>query len=368
MTAFAASTKAYWYLTRSTGVVTLLLLTAIVILGTLGPLRVAGSARWPRFTIGQLHRDASLLVLALLVVHIITSVLDSFAPIGLLDAVVPLHSSYRPLWLGFGALAFDLLVALTVTSLVRRRLGYTAWRRVHWLAYASFPVAVLHSLGAGSDAKSVWLLWLTAVCVAATVLAVIARIIRSAEGTPSLRAGWVAAAVLTPLGLAGFAVQGPLRAGWASRAGTPVALLYGNPKAATARLPAAAASAPSAPVPRLARFSAELSGRFTTSTAPGGAVIDMAMSLHGATAGQLRVRLAGQPIPGGGLSLVGSQVDLVTPGLRHALAGSVVSLDGQHFVAKVRSPGLVYDLSANLNIDTGTGTVSGRLDAAPVSS
>ena len=364
MTAFAASTKAYWYLTRSTGVVTLLLLTAIVILGILGPLRVSGSARWPRFTIGQLHRDASLLVLALLVVHIITSVLDRFAPIGLLDAVVPLHSSYRPLWLGFGALAFDLLVALTATSLVRRRLGYAAWRRIHWLAYASFPVAVLHSLGAGSDAKSVWLLWLTVACVAATVLAVIARIIRS-DGTPSARAGWVAAAVLTPLGLAVFAVQGPLRSGWASRAGTPATLLRASSSAAATRAPAAALSVSAPPASRIARFSADLSGRLTTSSASGGALIDMAMSLHGASTGQLRVRLAGQPIPGGGLSLVGSQVDLVTPSLSHALAGSVVSLNGRHFVAKVSGPGLVYDLSADLNIDTGTGSVSGRLDAVP---
>src|SRR5947209_14717532 len=119
----AAGPSAYWYLARGTGVVSLLLLTAIVVLGVMGPLRVAGP-RWPRFAVDSLHRDLSLLVMAVLVIHIITSVLDSFAPIKLLDAVIPLTSRYRPLWIGFGALSFDLLLALTITSLVRRRLGY----------------------------------------------------------------------------------------------------------------------------------------------------------------------------------------------------------------------------------------------------
>ena len=76
---------------------------------------------------------------------------------GVIDAVVPLASRYRPLWLGFGALAFDLLVALIVTSVLRARLGLRAWRAVHWAAYACWPVAVLHGLGTGTDARSAWL-------------------------------------------------------------------------------------------------------------------------------------------------------------------------------------------------------------------
>src|SRR5438270_13366633 len=95
----ASAPSAYWYLARGTGVVALVLLTASVIVGILDSLRFAASPRWPRFAIDSLHRDLSLLVIAVLVVHIVTSVLDSFAPIQLLDAVIPLHSSYRPLWL-----------------------------------------------------------------------------------------------------------------------------------------------------------------------------------------------------------------------------------------------------------------------------
>src|SRR6185295_1982602 len=90
----------------------------------------------PRFMVASLHRTTSLLVLALLAVHVSTAVLDSFAPIRVIDAVLPFAGRYRPLWLGLGALAFDLLLAVTVTSLLRRRLGLRAWRNVHWLAYA----------------------------------------------------------------------------------------------------------------------------------------------------------------------------------------------------------------------------------------
>src|SRR5436853_7494248 len=95
----AAGPSAYWYLSRGTGAVCLILLTVSVVLGVLGSLRFAAGPRWPRFTVDALHRDVSLLVLVVLVIHILTSVLDSFAPIKLTDAVIPFASSYRPLWM-----------------------------------------------------------------------------------------------------------------------------------------------------------------------------------------------------------------------------------------------------------------------------
>src|ERR1700760_1269174 len=113
------SPSAYWYLARGTGAVSLVLLTASVVLGILGSVRFT-APRWPRFAIDALHRDVSLLVIVVLVIHIVTSVLDGFAPITLLDGVLPFVSGYRPLWLGLGTLSFDLLLAIVITSLVRR--------------------------------------------------------------------------------------------------------------------------------------------------------------------------------------------------------------------------------------------------------
>ena len=98
--------------------------------------------------------------------------------------MIPFVSGYRPLWLGLGTLSFDLLVALAVTSLVRRRLGYRAWRAVHWLAYVSWPVAVLHGLGTGSDTKQWWMLALTVVCIVAVLVAVWTRIAHVSQSPP----------------------------------------------------------------------------------------------------------------------------------------------------------------------------------------
>jgi sulfoxide reductase heme-binding subunit YedZ len=362
MTALASiGPSAYWYLARGTGAVSLLLLTASVVLGILGSLRFAAAPRWPRFAIDSLHRDISLLVLAVLAVHIITSVLDSFAPIKLTDAVIPFTSTYRPLWLGLGALAFDLLVALAITSLLRRRLGYRSWRAVHWLAYASWPVAVLHGLGTGSDTKLWWMLALTALCVAAVVAAVFLRIAAAGAGSPGIRAPAVLLSVATPLGLAIFALAGPLQSGWARRAGTPANLL-GHRVGVSVRRPTAA-SKPLA-TKLHAPFSARLQGSATQTQAAGGAIVDLALRLSGGAHGRLRVRLAGTPLDGGGLSLTGSQVDLLADGLPSVMEGRVTSLQGQEFVARVvDADGVALDLRAELDIDQNTGSVRGKLRA-----
>src|SRR5690349_19430567 len=167
----AAGPSAVWYLTRGTGLVSLLLLTASVVLGVLQVQRWAPPGS-PRFVVVTLHRAVSLLVVVLVCVHVLTAVLDTFAPIRLVDAVLPFAGAYRPLWLGLGALAFDLLIALTVTSVLRRRLGLRAWRGVHWLAYACWPVALVHGWGTGSDTKTAWMLAITLACAAAVLAAV----------------------------------------------------------------------------------------------------------------------------------------------------------------------------------------------------
>ena len=203
-----------------------MLLTASVVIGILGSVRFV-TARWPRFAIDSVHRDVSLLVIVVLVIHIVTSVLDGFAPITLLDGVIPFNSPYRPLWLGLGTLSFDLLIAIAVTSLVRRRLGYRAWRTVHWLAYASWPVAVLHGLGTGSDVKQWWMLALTVLCIVAVLVAVWTRIAHVSSDHAGLRGPATALAVITPIALMIFTVAGPSRTAGRRRAGTPSSLLGG---------------------------------------------------------------------------------------------------------------------------------------------
>ncbi len=118
--AAALPSKSLWYLTRGSGAVSLLLLTASLVLGVVTSVGAATESL-PRFVVQALHRNISLLVTVFLAIHVATSVADSFVPITWVDALVPLHASYRPLWTGLGALAFDLLLALVITSLVRAR-------------------------------------------------------------------------------------------------------------------------------------------------------------------------------------------------------------------------------------------------------
>src|SRR5205823_2357978 len=126
----------------------------------------------PRFGVTAVHRNASLVALALLAVHVLTLLFDPYAQLRLVDLVVPFGGTYRPLWLGFGTLALDLVVALVVTSLLRHRLGLRSWRAVHWLAYAAWPVAFLHGLGTGTDAGQLWLRAIAFTCAGAVLVAV----------------------------------------------------------------------------------------------------------------------------------------------------------------------------------------------------
>jgi len=134
-----------WYATRAAGIVTLLLLTATTALGLLTAGRAA-SYRWPRFLVIGLHRNVSLLALTFLGLHIGTTVLDSYTSISIQDAVIPFLSGYHRLWLGLGAIASDLLIAVSVTSALRQRIGHRLWRVVHWCGYLCWPVAMAHGM------------------------------------------------------------------------------------------------------------------------------------------------------------------------------------------------------------------------------
>ncbi|MGH2903783.1 MAG: ferric reductase-like transmembrane domain-containing protein [Solirubrobacteraceae bacterium] len=233
----AVGPSAYWYLTRSTGAVAMVLLTVSVVLGVIDVSRVS-TPRWPRFVVDSLHRSVSLLVLVFLAAHIVTAALDSFTPIPLIDAVLPFAGSYRPFWLGLGAVSFDLILALAITSLLRQRVGHRAWRAIHWSAYASWPIALLHGLGTGSDVKSTWLLALSAICVVAVLAAVCMRAISGWPEHTRVRGGALAAAVIIPIGLVLWLGNGPLGKEWARRSGTPPSLLTSHPSSVSS--PAAA--------------------------------------------------------------------------------------------------------------------------------
>lgn len=169
------STNVLWYTTRGAGAVTLVLLSTVVVLGILSTLRVQ-SEGWPRFLTTGLHRNLALMTLVFLVLHIVTAVVDPFTNLGWTAAFVPFSSWYRTFWLGLGVISFELLLAIVLTSLVRGYLGHRAWRAIHWLTYAAWPVGVLHGIGTGTDTWSAWMLGITAACIAAVGMAILLRL------------------------------------------------------------------------------------------------------------------------------------------------------------------------------------------------
>jgi sulfoxide reductase heme-binding subunit YedZ len=173
---------AFWYLTRGTGIVALILLTGSVALGIANVRRVRLPGA-PRFVTLGLHRSVSLLAVAFVAVHVLTAVADGYVPLTVVDAVVPFSSAYHPFWIGLGALSLDLLLAVVLTSLLRRRIGYRVWRLVHWTAYACWPIALLHSVGTGTDTGSGWMTVLIVVLVSVIIAAVLARL--SIRRTPA---------------------------------------------------------------------------------------------------------------------------------------------------------------------------------------
>lgn len=146
-----------------------------MVLGILSTLRVE-SSRWPRFLTTGLHRNLALMTLVFLVLHIVTAVVDPYTNLGWAAAFIPFSSSYRTLWLGLGAISFELLLAIVITSLVRGFLGHRTWRAVHWLTYAAWPIGVIHGLGTGTDTWSAWMLAITAACIAAVGVAIMIRL------------------------------------------------------------------------------------------------------------------------------------------------------------------------------------------------
>jgi len=210
----------YWYATRGLGAVTLVLLTATVTLG------IGTAGRWreevtPGFVLANLHRNLSLLAVLTLGAHIVTTVLDPFANITVRDTLIPIGALYRPVWLGFGVVAFEILIFVAATSLLRNSIGPRAWRLIHWGAYASWPLAVVHGLGTGSDSQAPWFIGLVAACIVSVGLAVARRLL-SGRGALAFRtAAAVVAAEMLYFGVV-WAQQGPLQPGWAARSGTPV--------------------------------------------------------------------------------------------------------------------------------------------------
>ncbi|MCZ9880369.1 ferric reductase-like transmembrane domain-containing protein [Arthrobacter sp. B2a2-09] len=158
--------QALWAVGRGSGVVAMVLLTLSVLLG-IGARSGRPVVGIPRFAVTLVHRNVSLFSLIFVVVHVVSLLFDPFAQLRLVDFFVPFLGAFKPFWLGLGTIAFDLLVVVTVTGLLRNRIGPRVFKAVHWLVYAMWPVSLVHAMGNGTNGLQPWFLVIAMLCLAA---------------------------------------------------------------------------------------------------------------------------------------------------------------------------------------------------------
>ena len=152
-----------WYLSRATGVVAMVLLSATTFLGVLVAGR-AKSKKLPSFARADAHRYISMLTVVFLAVHVVTALLDPYVNIGWAAVVVPFTSSYERAGIAIGTVGADVLLAVGISSALRTRLPARAWRGG---ALGGLPVLAQRfsaRAGNGADTRFAWACCLVAAC------------------------------------------------------------------------------------------------------------------------------------------------------------------------------------------------------------
>jgi methionine sulfoxide reductase heme-binding subunit len=169
----AGMDQALWAFGRGSGGAALVVLTIALAAGIAA--RSGHAMLLSRIGLAEFHRGAALCATALAGLHVLSLLADPYAQLRLVDVAVPFANSYRPIWLGFGTVAVDLVAAVVISALLRRRIGPRVFRFVHWATYLLWPVALLHAVGTGTDNTQPWLLVVAAACALTIAAAVIWR-------------------------------------------------------------------------------------------------------------------------------------------------------------------------------------------------
>jgi DMSO/TMAO reductase YedYZ heme-binding membrane subunit len=344
-----------WDTARAGGLIAYVLVTTSVSLGLVLRNRWQ-SSRWPRLVTNELHGYVSLLALVFTAVHVVAVAVDPFTHFGLVAVLVPLTSHYRPIWMSLGIVGLYLLLAVWVSTRLRRRIGHRLWRQIHVLAFAVYGAATLHGLGTGTDARTAWAvaLYATSVGLVGTLLAIrlLAPAGKGARRRP-LAAGAAAGAVVAATA---WALGGPFAPGWSARAGgttarAATAVSTGHVERVVPPSPSAVVRAP---------FTAGYAARLTVEPTndQGRITVRIDGALSGPTKDHLEILIHGIPLGDGGVAMEQSRVRMgtTTPLYR----GRITSLSDTRVVAALRSAHqrLRVDLTLRIGRD---GTVVGQV-------
>jgi len=355
-----------WDVARVGGFVAYGLVLCSVVLGLVLSLRWR-STRYPRFVTNEMHRFVTLLALVFMLVHGVAIAVDPFIAMAPSELLVPFLSHYRPLWVAFGILAAYLAVAVYLSERIRGRIGYAAWRRLHYLAFVVYLLATLHGLGAGSDTRTPWAIAIYAggLVIVGGLLAVRIRPVQPR----SSRRPWVAIP-LTALVIVvvAWTIQGPLTGHWSLAAGgsanAATALTSGAAGPATtvpaATGPAAAGQAAASVTPIRLPFQARLAGTVEQTGGRNG-MVTVKATFSGDASGHLEIS-----IPTSATATSAPLTVTVDP-TGATCAGSLTSATGQDLRGSCSLPdGRVLDVEMQVGVDA-AGKLVGTMQVSGVS-
>lgn len=148
------SQQAMWYITRSAGILAYLLLWLSTAWGLLVPSKLLEPVLHGNFTY-DFHQFISLLSLGFLGLHIFILTADRYLPFTLGEILIPFSAPYRPVWVGIGVIAFYLILLVTITFYLRKRIGMKAFRLIHTLSLVAYLGALAHAFMSGADSSLV---------------------------------------------------------------------------------------------------------------------------------------------------------------------------------------------------------------------
>jgi predicted ferric reductase len=146
----ANTTQVTWYVTRASGLMAYLLLWLSTVWGLAVSSKVLEGKLHGAYTY-DFHQFISLLSLGFLGLHLVTLLLDQFLPFSVLQVMIPMLSTYRPIWTAFGTIALYLVALVTVTFYMKGRIGNKAFRAIHVSSLVGYAAAAVHGLFAGTD-------------------------------------------------------------------------------------------------------------------------------------------------------------------------------------------------------------------------
>jgi methionine sulfoxide reductase heme-binding subunit len=174
----------FWITSRAAGIAAMMLASGSLGVGVL--IRGRGeSRRLLGSDVRALHEALSLATLVAIAIHGLALLGDAYLHPSPLDIAIPFSGAYRPFWTGLGIVGGWGLAALGLSYYARSRIGAARWRYLHRFIPVFWALAIVHTLGAGTDATQPWMLIAIGLPAVPALVLLLARLF----GAPQPEAG-----------------------------------------------------------------------------------------------------------------------------------------------------------------------------------